>query len=69
MLHGMERHRFATCAHCGDRIGVYEPTIALGPGGIRRTSVASEPDLVGGDELFFHAECASLSRHEIPDSE
>ena len=69
MLHGVERQHFPLCAHCGDRIGVCEPTIAVGPGGVRRTSVAREPALLDGDELFFHAECASLSRPEIPDGE
>ena len=69
MLHRMETHRFATCAHCRDRIGVYEPTIAVGPGGTRRTSVASDPDLVDGDELLFHVECAKLIRQEIPGDE
>jgi hypothetical protein len=63
----MERQHFPICAHCGDRIGVYEPTIAVGPDHIRRTSLAKEPALLDGEEAFFHTECAQLLRQDIPD--
>ncbi len=52
------------CVYCGDRIGIYESTIAVGREGTRRTSVAREPGLIDGDELFLHAECADVMGHE-----
>ncbi len=47
------------CADCGDRIGVYEPVVAAGPLGVRRTSLAREPELVDdGDTLLVHIDCS-----------
>ena len=56
----MERKRFPLCRFCGDRIGVYEPTIALEPAGARLTSLAREPDLGERDRGLMHRVCAEL---------
>lgn len=45
------------CVHCGERIGVYEPTICLLDGAGRRTSLAAEPDLPERCERLYHAAC------------
>ncbi len=46
------------CSNCGDRIGVYEPTVLIGPEGRRVTSQARETDLALADGSVFHARCA-----------
>jgi hypothetical protein len=55
----MDRPDLKTCLVCGDRIGVYEPTMVLDYDLQRQTSFAREPDLEDDlDELMAHAECA-----------
>jgi hypothetical protein len=51
---------FVTCAFCGDRIGVYEPVVAVQPASTRRTSLAHEPELQESDATLFHLGCADL---------
>ena len=47
------------CADCGDRIGIYEPIVAAGPCGVRRTSLAREPELADDDDtLLAHVDCS-----------
>ncbi len=57
----MPRRPYAICALCGDRIGVYEPMIAVEDGAARRTSLLREPDLRGGSAALFHTECVDLA--------
>lgn len=45
------------CRHCGDRIGVYEPLVALADGHVRETSRAADPLAGADDVLCFHREC------------
>jgi hypothetical protein len=46
-----------TCAHCGDVIGVYEPTVILLDGACRVTSRAAEPDAVDKALARYHRTC------------
>lgn len=46
------------CALCGERLGVYEPIVAFGADGRRRTSIAREPGLAAADVALMHEECA-----------
>jgi hypothetical protein len=48
------------CPFCGDRIGLYEPIIALEPDGRRQSSLASEPSLSEGPATLIHAVCAAI---------
>jgi hypothetical protein len=51
------------CADCGDRIGIYEPIVAAGPSGARRTSLAREPQLIDDDDtLLLHVDCSEWSQ-------
>jgi hypothetical protein len=43
------------CPHCGDRIGVYEPTMVVEPDSVRITSMANEPHLRNSGTIMFHA--------------
>jgi hypothetical protein len=45
------------CWHCGDRIGVYEPTIVVSNDKARQTSVAAEPDLPSATGALYHRSC------------
>jgi hypothetical protein len=45
------------CAHCGDVIGIYEPTTVIEHGRIRETSAAAEPALAAHVGLAFHRDC------------
>jgi hypothetical protein len=49
------------CAFCGQRIGVYEPTVELHPEGARMTSLARDPLLVKRGMDLLHAACAELN--------
>jgi len=55
---------FVLCPYCGDRIGVYEPTIAITPYGARRTSVAREPLLKASDTILLHPVCYGTEPYE-----
>lgn len=46
------------CPVCSDVIGTYEPVIAVGGSRHRRTSLAREPQLVAGEDVILHHECA-----------
>ncbi|MGO9821956.1 MAG: hypothetical protein ACLPTJ_15085 [Solirubrobacteraceae bacterium] len=59
----MEREHFLTCAHCGDRIGIYERVIVVEHG--RETSVAGEPELLDRRPVMMHLECADLASYGI----
>jgi hypothetical protein len=51
------------CAACGDRVGVYEPIVAVDPAGPRETSLAREPALIDDDDtLLLHAGCSEWPR-------
>lgn len=53
---------FSTCAHCGDRIGVYEPVVVISADSSRTTSLANEPQLAErADVILMHAACATAS--------
>jgi hypothetical protein len=61
----MERDPWVTCAHCFDRIGVYEPIFAIDRGRTRRaTSLAGEPTLIDTDTnlVLLHERCAAAYR-------
>lgn len=60
----MPRSPFSMCAHCGDRIGVYEPVVVIAGESSRRTSLANEPQLAERDGIvLMHEACAAaLSR-------
>ncbi len=50
---------FRTCAHCGDRIGVYEPVVVVNGDSSRTTSLAREPQLSDSIEaVLMHQACA-----------
>lgn len=49
----------AQCAVCNDVIGVYEPLFVIQAGSARRTSLAREPQLGGGDVAVVHDACGS----------
>jgi hypothetical protein len=49
------------CAHCGDVIGVYEPLVIVDQAGMRLSSRAAEPGLVGDLAEHYHRSC-----HETP---
>jgi hypothetical protein len=49
--------RFLICEHCGDRIGVYEPTVVEAAGQVRQTSTAAEPELSNANGLLYHRGC------------
>lgn len=42
---------------CGERIGVYEPTIVDSNGEVRATSVTAEPDLAAATGDLSHRGC------------
>jgi len=46
------------CSRCGDRIGVYEPTVVVSDGSRRTTSLAREPRLRREDVALLHKQCA-----------
>jgi hypothetical protein len=51
---------FSTCAHCGDRIGVYEPVVVIAAGSSRTTSLANEPQLSERTGvILMHQACAT----------
>lgn len=52
------------CRHCGDRIGVYEPLVALTDGQARETSRAADPQAAAGAALCYHRECFERLRDE-----
>jgi hypothetical protein len=55
----MQRKPFVTCAHCFDRIGMYEPTIAIGEGQTRLTSLTAEPGLRDSGLVLLHESCVA----------
>jgi len=60
LLFSMNPGPFSMCAHCGDRIGVYEPVVVVAEDSSRTTSLANEPQLserVG--VILMHEACAS----------
>lgn len=52
------------CPYCGDRIGVYEPMIAITRYGARRTSIAGESLLTAGDTILLHPVCYGTEPYE-----
>ena len=52
------------CPYCDDRIGVYEPMIAITPYGARRASIASEPLLAKTDTILLHPVCYGTEPYE-----
>jgi hypothetical protein len=51
---------FSTCAHCGDRIGVYEPVVVIASDSRRTTSLANEPQLSErAGIILMHQACAT----------
>lgn len=60
----MEGHGFVICPLCGDRIGVYEPTIVITRYGARRTARAAEPALAEGDSILLHDSCYGIEPYE-----
>lgn len=64
----MQPIRRAVCPHCGERIGVYEPTIVIDPGGRTRiSSLAREPHLLDITERMFHARGDTSNPADPPD--
>ncbi len=53
----MEREEGLVCVVCGDRIGFYEPIVALECTGGRKTSLAKEPDLPQQHPILLHTHC------------
>jgi hypothetical protein len=50
---------FSMCAHCGDRIGIYEPVVVIAVDSIRTTSLANEPQLSErAGVILMHEACA-----------
>lgn len=45
------------CKHCGDLIGVYEPSVVCAKGLARTTSRAAEPDLEATGATHYHRAC------------
>jgi hypothetical protein len=45
------------CPHCRDRIGRYEPVVAVDPEGIRITSLAREPHIAAASFELLHRHC------------
>jgi hypothetical protein len=58
----MEREEFLVCEFCGDRIGVYEPIVAIEDNDMRETAIAREPELWQKRPPVMHAHCARMSR-------
>jgi hypothetical protein len=54
---GREDFERRVCAFCGDRLGVYEPIVALSDADVRRTSRAREPGLLDGGATMTHWPC------------
>jgi len=52
------------CSHCGDRIGVYEPLVAIDDGRARETSRAAEPEMTHTSDLCYHRTCFDRVRRE-----
>lgn len=47
------------CAHCGDRIGIYEPVVVIAVDSSRTTSLANEPQLSErAGVILMHEACA-----------
>lgn len=55
--HGAPGRVFLICQHCGDRIGVYEPTVVEVAGKVRETSAAAEPELSNANGVLYHRGC------------
>ncbi len=53
----MVREETQVCALCGDRIGVYEPLVALTADPPRRTSLARDPQVCREKAVLVHANC------------
>jgi hypothetical protein len=53
----MSKPGSASCPHCGERIGRYEPVIVLESDGPRLTSIAREPDIERADFELLHEYC------------
>jgi hypothetical protein len=68
MIEGPVSRWRIVCSHCGEAIGVYEPTLVVGPDGLRITSLAREPGLPVEDRLVFHAKCAPVERSDDPEA-
>lgn len=65
----MDGHPRATCAFCGERIGVYEPIMVVTETGERHSSLAGEPGLRENSGPMLHAACAwfhSADSHPEP---
>ncbi len=60
----MEGGGFSLCPLCGERIGVYEPTIVITPYGARRTSRAREPTLAQSGAILLHNDCYGIEPYE-----
>ena len=57
-----------TCAHCGDVIGVYEPTVIMLDGACRVTSRAAHPDAVDKALARYHHACYGRPSRSAPSS-
>ncbi len=55
------------CAVCEERVGVYEPIYTLEEHGMRRTSLAREPDLAQRDVAAVHASCRGTGNALVHD--
>ncbi len=47
------------CDHCGEPIGVYEPSVFVRPDGVQTGSLAAAPELAEVASERYHASCVS----------
>jgi hypothetical protein len=59
-------NRTVRCRHCEDVIGVYEPMIVLCDGRARDASRATEPNLGGDANEYYHRACYVRAHGEDP---
>ncbi len=58
----VESPEFLLCELCGERIGVYEPIVAIEDDVPRETALAREPELLRTRPKVMHALCAHRRR-------
>jgi hypothetical protein len=54
------------CRHCGERIGVYEPTIVDNSVEVRETSIAAEPDVASAAGDLYHLRSRAVEQRPPP---